>query len=113
MSRETQFIGLSSAADAFLEKYAEVDNFTTLKNGKVISEWTKPRSEENDSYTHGMFDEKIPLKKIRLKVGVFVLEKVQDAPWSSGPVIFTHLTNASGDPIEGTSWTEKEMEQYL
>lgn len=111
--RLTQFIGLSPAARNFLIENAVIDNFVTTKNDVVIKEWTEPQSESSGELTHGMFDEEISLKKFWLKAGVYVLERVQTAPWSSGPVIFTHLTNGPGEPIKGISWTEKEMEAYL
>ncbi len=111
--RMTQFAGLSPAAKDFLAENAEEDSFVTTKNGEVIKEWTESRSEASGKHAQGMYMEEISLSKYWLKAGVFVLEKVQAASWSSGPVIFTYLTNAQGEPIKGTSWTEEEMEEYL
>jgi len=77
-SRSTQFIGLNMAALNFIH-----DNDLC------------PISSNN--HTFGMFGEQIPLGVWRDKDGKIWTEFVQDAPWSSGPMIFTALK--SGEEV--------------
>ncbi len=76
MGRSTQYVGLTHAAMVYVERAVRVESYVM---------------------THGMFDEEIhgyiyhlappdgPNKACYLK------EEVQTEPWSSGPMIFTHL----------------------
>lgn len=77
--RETQFIGLTAAAEAFVKDLEPLPSDTEIL---------------------GMFEEEvIPLRRWKLhppladehRVGQCVREKVQMEPWSSGPMIFTCL----------------------
>jgi len=43
---------------------------------------------------------------------VWITEYLQATQWSSGPMYFIALKNASG-PIEETLWTEEEMEETM
>ena len=80
MSRETQFVGLTQAAQDF------VADLQALPSA---------------SSTTGMFDEEIPLRQWEMHPSfridllpdreMCVREVVQEVPWSSGPMIFTRL----------------------
>lgn len=67
MSRFTQIVGLTNKATSFVADFKEV---------------------KSDSFTSGMFDEKIPLRKWKHPEIGFVREILQDSPWSSGPMLF-------------------------
>ena len=69
MSRSTTFVGLTKKAKEYTNKLLSVPS-------------------KNVSY--GMFDEEIPLMSW-LDGDVLVEEVEQCVPWSSGPMIFTHL----------------------
>jgi hypothetical protein len=75
MSRETQFIGLT-------------DRATRLVASAV-------KTETYDGMTTGMFGESMPGRIFTMPDSALVpykyKEVVQDSPWSSGPMIFTHL----------------------
>ena len=80
MSRSTQYIGL------------------TIYALKWLVQETKLVSVLNGTHkTFGMFDEDIPLKEWKGTISNgydhewLVREEVQCVPWSSGPMIFTHL----------------------
>jgi len=77
MSRETQFIGLTQAAKNFVAQCIPIPH---------------------DSFTLGMFEEEVPLRKWEMHGlllypdrDMCIREVVQEAPWSSGPMIFTCL----------------------
>lgn len=81
MSRETQYIGLTEAAQDFV---AQCDPLPS------------------DTSTTGMFDEEVPLMKWNMhpvflaelkdyRRVMCIREVVQEVPWSSGPMIFTCL----------------------
>lgn len=69
MSRSTQFIGLTKRAQKFVKDLKSVPS---------------------DKITLGMFEEEIPLRRWE-DDKCFYQETVQAVPWSSGPMIFTHL----------------------
>jgi hypothetical protein len=101
MSRETQFVGLSQRSKEFI-----YENRLTQVAPECLSE------EDKQYYTSGMFGEELPL-------GVFeksdthekYFEVSQCEPWSSGPVIFTHLKLPNGMFIG--SWSDEEINTYL
>jgi len=75
MSRSTQFVGLTTSGTMF-----------TMGLERLPS----------DKHTTGMFEEELPLGKWKAPEGrwnkaKYVREVVQEVPWSSGPMIFTHL----------------------
>jgi hypothetical protein len=78
MSRDTQFIGLTRAAEDFVKDLKELPS---------------------DSHAIGMFDEEIPLRRWEMhpvferwdRPSACIREIVQCQPWSSGPMIFTCL----------------------
>ena len=70
MANSTQFIGLNQSALDFVKGLYEIES-----KEKAI----------------GMFGEPYPLKKWADSSGNTFQEEVQAAPWSSGPVILTHL----------------------
>lgn len=75
MARSTQYIGLNDKAEDFLDK-----NF----------ELTLP---EDDNVVIGLCDEVIQLTSYVSKNQNYLSarEVVQTIPWSSGPMIFTHI----------------------
>jgi len=87
MSRSTQYIGLTADGSSF------VSNAISSKRFKL---------------TEGMFGEDIDGFEYTLKSPdnpnqtLIAREEVQDEPWSSGPMIFTHLklTSMSEDGSE-------------
>jgi|6_EtaG_2_1085325.scaffolds.fasta_scaffold272656_2 hypothetical protein len=86
MSRSTQFIGLTNEAAEYVKNLKELPS---------------------DTFTHGMFDEKIELRKWEIpkefmsseRPNACIREVVQASPWSSGPMIFTCLTLHFGNCI--------------
>jgi len=77
MSRTTQFIGLTNDASKYVSELKQLNS---------------------DTYTTGMFGEKIslgkwcaPKKLQQLYHNICIREIVQAEPWSSGPMIFTCL----------------------
>ena len=77
--RQTQFIGLTQDAKDFLK--------------------TCERLDEIENFTFGMFDEPIALKAWVDLSGNIYTETVQVSPWSSGPMIFTHLEDEAETPL--------------
>lgn len=88
--RMTQFMGLSKAAEDFIEQHCRREPIKTCPTCKhttggdycLIDE---PRSVE------GMFNEPIFLNTYLLKGGRIAREVHQTTVWSSGPCIFTCL----------------------
>jgi len=76
MSRSTQYIGLNRFADELVQNATNVEDYVM---------------------TRGMFDENIRGAIYHMKppegpnVALKYIEEVQAVPWSSGPMIFTHL----------------------
>ena len=89
MSRSTQYIGLTASAKEWIQTHL-------------------PTKMDSDTFTHGMFDEHIPLSKweVTLNSGkrVVVRECVQEVPWSSGPMIFTCLEVDFGNGGKTKIW---------
>jgi hypothetical protein len=111
--RMTQLIGLSERAKQFLIDHAKHDELCLMRNRKVENEWMDPRRVDGKYESIGMFGEKIPLTGYDMNNGSVVYEKEQASPWSSGPMIFTALTNGDGQWIDETKWTSKEIAQYI
>jgi len=87
MSRETRFIGLTARAERFVKHLKELPS---------------------DSYTTGMFGEKIPLRRWKRPavpenpddLEACFREIVQEVPWQSGPMIFTCLEKDCGNQLK-------------
>jgi len=89
MSRSTQYIGLTAAANKWVKSAFKVEDF---------------------ELTTGMFGEPIPGRIYHIAaagdrdLALVATEEVQIEPWSSGPMIFTHLritvVNDSGQRID-------------
>lgn len=109
MSRSTQYIGLTKAADDFIKKgfTPELDNLQVLErkyNDKDIY-WEKRSAA-------GMFDEEIPLGTWRRTFSgrdVLIREVLQTSPWSGGPMLFTCLEIDFGN---GNNWDKPGDEKY-
>ncbi len=81
--RQTQWVGLTSDAAKYVKDATPIPS---------------------DNKTFGMFYEELPLCKWE-KNGYLLVEEVQFSPWSSGPMIFTHLKvflikNADQEPVK-------------
>lgn len=85
MGRSTQYIGLTNKAKRF------VKNFT----------------QEHYHLTDGMFGEEVfGSLYFDSETNIKYQEEVQFKPWSSGPMIFTHLRDQYGNIM--FSWVEDE-----
>lgn len=80
MSRSTQYIGLNDYAEAYLKEHAEL------------------QQDETPVITTGMFDEPVIGRVWKEVIHEeqpnryhLYQEVLQDSPWSSGPMIFTHI----------------------
>lgn len=109
MSRSTQFIGLTKAAQDYIDSFNLKDNLRYLeqKNNDKDLFWEK-RS------TFGMFEEDIPLRTWRRfspksNKDILIREIVQATPWSSGPMIFTCLEIDWGN---GEHWDSPGDEKF-
>ena len=58
----------------------------------------------------GMFEEIYPLMTYLLPGGRILTERLQAAPWSSGPCFFLCLTE-DGKNIKETLWNDEEIER--
>jgi len=90
--RTTQYVGLTKAAKTFVSSLKELPS---------------------DSNTSGMFSENIPLKKWEIhpmfaasvqREDACIREKLQDSPWSSGPMLFTCLEIDYGNGAQSTAF---------
>lgn len=111
MSRCTQIMGLHSRAEQWLQENQKI------RLHKCSCPYcAKPHREHPVARFHesakdlGMFDDGPDLIKYQLKDDSWVYEYVQEAPWSSGPMIFLALRREDQTPIEETLWKEEEME---
>lgn len=105
--RCTQIFGLSSEARKFIEENVKERDCNFCKH------CGKPNGTEHDSKIYesaahvGMFDDGPDLYEYQLKDGRVAREKVQDAPWSSGPCIFLCL-EVDGERI--CEWPQEEID---
>jgi len=108
--RMNQFMGLTEETKVFLSENALQVGYDPCPHcGKTTKE--SPKKVKNDEYI-GMYDEGFPLYTYTLKNGGYAVEKLQEAPWSSGPVIFFSLTvHAADNSIERIfKWSREEIE---
>lgn len=123
--RMDQFIGLSSNANKYLEKYGSKETITikTIRNNHRLNIAYEEESKYEDiekgisifKYS-SMFDYDEPtgvLSSYTLKDGRVVHEKVQSTPWSSGPMFFTALAWENGELIEATLWDDEEINKMI
>ena len=64
------------------------------------------KKEESGTFYHGMWNKR-PLYKYIFPDGRMYFEKLQEAIWSSGPVLFTALVDESGRWVPESLWTEE------
>lgn len=104
-----QFVGLSPAADTFLEEHR-----MPLKICEHCGQ-TLPRESQQaiigpiDHY-YGMFDNEYPLFRYVLKDGRTADEFHQASPWDCGPIHHLGLRVSDGTEF---IWTEEEIEGNL
>jgi hypothetical protein len=116
MSRSTQWIGLTTTATEFIEKNCYKNPVVTCEccghstGGEFLT--------RVDRHTDGMFDEKLPLHTYFMhspsdheETVIVVKEVVQCEPWSSGPMIFTHLELPDGSFVG--SWTDSQINSMI
>lgn len=65
--------------------------------------------EESGVHYSGMFGDEYPLMKYTFPDGKVYYERVQDAPWSSGPVFFLALQDEEGRWVSESLWPEAEI----
>lgn len=118
--RMTQFIGLNQRAKDWLR-----DNVELIKSnvvicphcGREISHEMVENKVVDGRSCLGMFCEEISLLTYILKNGRLACEVVQAEPWSSGPMIFTHLYIDGEEGLAEKefvgSWTGTEIEEML
>jgi len=99
-----QFMGLSPAADAFLEEHR-----VPMKVCECCQR-PFPHDLEKIGFYYGMFDDEFLLHRHILKDGRTADVFHQASPWSSGPV--HHLGLRISDGTEFV-WTEEEIEDNL
>jgi len=68
------------------------------------------KMEESGELYSGMFEDEYPLHKYTLPDGRVYFERLQAAPWSSGPVHFLALQDESGNWIPESLWAEETIE---
>lgn len=110
--RETQIIGLTDEAHAFLRKEAKRVPVTECptchhkEGGKLVEHVY----DYETGVRKGMFEDGPVLSEYQLNDGCRVREVVQAAPWSSGPCIFLCLEDAvSGERM--FEWSEEEINE--
>lgn len=109
--RCTQIIGLTQEAQVFLnENVAVIEERCPHCNGILLKFSDKFKQKVYDSAASvGMFDDGPELYEYELKSGAIVREKVQAAPWSSGPCIFLKLVDGEGKDL--FVWSEEEIQR--
>lgn len=116
-----QFIGLNERAISIVEKLEKgtLETKLTLKSDpdnpifdKKEVEIDRTEMENADSY-EGMYGIEYPLYKYILPSGAVYIQFVQEAYFSSGPVIFLALKDVQGETVKESLWTEEEMQLYL
>jgi hypothetical protein len=97
-----QFIGLSPAAETFLQEHE-----ISVK----VCECCKrpfPRDLQVVGHYYGMFETEYPLYRHILKDSRVADEFLQTSPWDCGPMFFLGLQVSDGTRFE---WTEEEIDQ--
>ncbi len=104
MGRSTNFVGMPDGLDKIIGK-------TDIKCGQVKDKYPYDIVNTGEKI-YGMVGEELDSLKEYHKDGKLVYrEKVQCAPWSSGPCIFLKLVDANGKDC--LVWTEKEIDEYV
>ena len=75
---------------------------------RPVYESSVKMEESGESY-YGMFMASYPLHKYTFLNGRVYCEKVQAAPWSSGPVYFLALQDESGNLVPKSLWADEEI----
>ena len=109
MSRSTQFIGLNKRANSMLQSWNQEPSYDKDLPTFEPFDWLDEKVEKPvGNYTTGMFMEIIPLANYP---DIDVIEKVQSAPWHSGPVIYTALWDTKKKEwLWDSLWSEEEMD---
>lgn len=117
--RQDQMIGLSNAALSFISELSQKDEIVNIRfvNGKledivtaIVAKMVK--NDKSDKYKFlGMFEDEYKLNAYLLKDGTKIYEKLQEDPWSSGPMFFLALVNENDEWIEATKWSEEEIQK--
>lgn len=66
-------------------------------------------AEESGEHYVGMFEDEYPLHKYTFQDGKVFYERVQDCPWSSGPVFFLALQDESGQWVRESLWPDEDI----
>ena len=126
MSREDQLIGLSPQALDILKgcwkshwtgKYLSKEYCLSTKdlNCRYTCNLQIPEledcviKEETNFFINGMYYNKYSLNKYIFRDHSFLVEYVQEAPWSSGPVIFLALIDKNDNVLINSLWTEDQI----
>lgn len=100
MSRSTQYIGLTQAARDFIRDRGLRAVYST--HHETLAQRGTPQF----NYDEGLCGEPVPYGIWEdPATGARFEEKLQDCPWSSGPMFFTHLVHDQGTV---GSWTLKD-----
>ncbi|MBI5077701.1 hypothetical protein HZB94_04980 [Candidatus Falkowbacteria bacterium] len=119
--RYDQFVGLNERAQelikgeqelAYTEEVVRIypDGGQERMPDRPVFESTVKKEESGESYT-GMFTVEYPLHKYTFPNGQIYYERLQTAPWSSGPVHFLALQNEDGKWVPESLWTDEEIRQ--
>lgn len=99
-----QYIGLTDAAEKFLEEN-KIPNKVCPCCGRVI-----PKIPKIIGKCLGMFGTTCPLFRHRLKDGRTADEYLQASPWSSGPMFFIGLKVSDGKEF---NWPQEEIDNVI
>lgn len=69
------------------------------------------RTEDSGERYSGMFGDEYPLRKYTLPDGRVYFERLQAAPWSSGPVFFLALQDEKGTWVPESLWPQEEIDR--
>lgn len=67
------------------------------------------KKEKSGEFFYGMFDDEYPLYKYTFPDGKVYFEKLQAAPWSSGPVHFLALQDEDGKWVPESLWSAEDI----
>ncbi len=117
--RMDQHMGLNEWARNFIkgeQVFVYIEKVTRVyPDGR--EEALEPRSvydssvekEKSGALYWGMFEDKYPLYKYTFPDGEVYFERVQAAPWSSGPVFFLALVDEKENWVQESLWTEEDI----
>lgn len=109
--RCNQFIGLRPEAEIYLDKNCVRDLVEVYVNGnRNRGTWVVRQIEGKHKihYAFGQEDEVLPAYE--RKDGSKIYEKVQCAPWSSGPMFFIYLVDEDDNPIPESVWPDEVID---